>query len=77
MVNGFGLMEDFMFRRVSTMPNEERFTRSVFAFILIASSFTGLSRLASLVIGALFLLSVLQGGCILCELYKKLFAKKS
>ena len=69
-------MEEFMFRRVSTMPNEERFTRSVFAFVLIASSFTGLSRWTSLIIGILFLLSVLQGGCILCELYKKIFPKK-
>lgn len=64
-----------MFRRISTMPPEERFTRTLIGFILILSSFFSWGHWASLILGILFLVSVLSGVCLTCILYKKFFAK--
>lgn len=65
-----------MFRRVGQMKPEEIFTRTVFAVVLIGSSFFPWCRWVALVLGILFLISALQGFCLTCWLYKK-FAGRS
>ena len=65
-----------MFQRIGTMPPEERFTRTVFAFIMIASTFVAWGKWVTFTLGVLFLISVAQGVCLTCHFYKKLLAKK-
>lgn len=64
-----------MFRRVSQMPSEEVFTRTLFAVLLIGAFFVPWGRWVSLTLGVLFLISAFQGFCLTCYLYKK-FVKK-
>jgi hypothetical protein len=66
-----------MFRRTSTMPPEEVFTRTLVGCILIGSSFFSWGRWVSLALGILFLTSVLTGVCLTCILYKKFIAKNT
>ena len=65
-----------MFQKVGTMPAEERFSRTLFTVILIVSSFFSWGHWVSLIMGCLFLLSVLSGVCLTCVLYKKFVASK-
>ena len=65
-----------MFRRVGQMKPEEVFTRLVFAFLLIGSSFFSWGRWVALVLGVLFVISALQGFCLTCWLYKTFIGKK-
>ncbi len=60
-----------MFRRTGTMPAEEQFSRTLFALILIVSSFFPWGHWVAFTLGVLFLLSVLTGVCLTCILYKK------
>ena len=65
-----------MLRRVGTMPPEECFSRTLIGCILVISAFFSWGRWVSLVLGILFLVSVLTGVCLTCLLYKKFFMKQ-
>lgn len=65
-----------MFRRISNMPPEEVFTRTVFGLIMIAAAFVSWGRWVTLVLGVLFLISAFQGFCITCVFYKRFLGKK-
>lgn len=66
-----------MFRRVGAMKPEEVFSRTVIGLLLIVTSFFSWGKWAALIIGSLFLISVLSGICLLCELYKLFNPPKS
>lgn len=59
-----------MIRRVGQMKPEEVFSRTTIGIILILSSFFSWGKWVALMVGVLFLVSVLSGICLLCELYK-------
>lgn len=66
-----------MFRRISQMPQEEVFTRTLFGVILIGSFFFSWGKYVALILGILFLISAYQGICLTCMFYKKYFKNKS
>ena len=59
-------------KRISNMKPEERFTRILFGFIMIAATFAPWGRWVVAVLGALFLISAWEGYCVTCEMYKKM-----
>ena len=61
--------------RISNMPEEERFTRTLFGVIMIGSVFVGWGKWVIFVLGVLFLISAWLGYCATCEAYKKLIKK--
>jgi hypothetical protein len=58
------------------MNSAEKFTRTVFGMLLIASFFFMQGRWVALVLGILFLVSVATGWCITCWAYNKFFGCK-
>ena len=63
--------------RVNNLSPEDRFTRTVFGVIMIASVFVSWGRWITMVLGILFLISAWQGYCVTCEMYKKYQKTKS
>lgn len=61
-------------RRINNMPEEERFSRTLFGLIMIGAAFVSWGKWVVFVLGILFLVSAWQGFCLTCELYKR--AKK-
>lgn len=61
--------------RINNMPEEERFTRTLFGVIMMGSALVGWGKWVVFVLGFLFLVSAWQGYCATCEAYKKLVKK--
>ena len=57
-------------KRVSNMPPEECFTRTLFGVIMISAAFISWGKWVTFVLGILFLISAFQGFCVTCVLYK-------
>lgn len=62
--------------RISNMPPEERFTRTVFGVIVILSTFVSWGKWVTLTLGVLFLISAWHEYCATCEMYKKISQNK-
>jgi hypothetical protein len=62
-------------KRLNNMPEEERFSRTLFGVIMITAAFVDWGKWVVFVLGALFLISAWQGFCLTCEIYKR-FNKK-
>ena len=54
-----------------SLPREEVVSRTIFGVLLILSLFVSWGKWINLVLGVLFILSALKGGCVLCSFYKK------
>lgn len=59
-------------RRINNMKPEEKFTRTLFGVIMVASAFISWGKWVVFVLGILFLISAWEGYCITCELYKRI-----
>lgn len=62
-------------KRINNMPEEERFSRTLFGVIMIGAAFVAWGKWLVFVLGVLFLISAWQGFCLTCEIYKR-FNKK-
>ena len=58
------------------MNAAEKFTRTVFGVLLVASFFFSWGKWIVLMLGVLFLMSVATGWCSTCWAYNKLFGRK-
>jgi hypothetical protein len=60
----------------NNLPPKFRFTRTVFAIIMIGAMFFEWGKYAVAILGVLFLISAATGFCITCKLYEKVFGCK-